>query len=66
VKLPGQVRTVLRVPVPFEVRGEIGLGDAIKTLTTKFGWKPCQACDRRAEMLNQRVVFTGRNVQYGR
>jgi len=48
VKLPG-----------FIVRGEIGLGDAIKRLTSAFGIKPCVGCERRAALLNRWLSFSG-------
>jgi hypothetical protein len=34
----------------------IGLGDAIKRVTTAVGIKPCKACEKRAEKLNR--LFT--------
>lgn len=39
---------------------EIGLGDAIKRMTSALGVQPCGGCQRRATLLNRWVVFTGR------
>ena len=39
---------------------DIGLGDAIKSVTYAFGMKPCSGCERRAAALNRWFVFTGR------
>jgi len=46
IKLPGLM-----------VRGEIGLGDVIKRMTTALGIKPCAGCERRATVLNRWMVF---------
>jgi len=48
IKLPG-----------FIVRGEIGLGDVIKRVTSAFGIKPCVGCARRASLLNRWMTFFG-------
>jgi hypothetical protein len=39
---------------------DIGLGDAMKQVTSYFGLKPCAGCRRRASALNRWVVFTRR------
>ena len=39
---------------------DIGLGDAVKRLTTYAGIRPCGGCERRATVLNGWVQFTGR------
>jgi hypothetical protein len=39
---------------------DVGLGDAIKRVTSYIGIKPCGGCGRRAAALNQRFVFSGR------
>lgn len=50
-----------RVRLPGFVRDEeIGLGDAIKRVTSSMGIRPCGACERRAAALNRWVVFTRR------
>jgi hypothetical protein len=36
---------------------DIGLGDVIKRVTFSLGVKPCGGCDKRAAVLNRRVVF---------
>ena len=55
------------VQKPFAVRlpglvldQDIGLGDAVKRLTTYAGIRPCGGCERRATVLNGWVQFTGR------
>ncbi len=55
------------VQKPFAVRlpglvldQDIGLGDAVKRLTTYAGIRPCGGCERRATVLNRWVQFTGR------
>ncbi len=39
---------------------DIGLGDAIKRMTSTFGIRPCTGCERRAAVLNSWFVFSGR------
>jgi hypothetical protein len=46
VRLPGFVENV-----------DIGLGDVIKRVTFSLGVKSCGGCDKRAAILNSRVVF---------
>lgn len=51
-----------RVRLPgFIDENEVGLGDVIKKATSTAGIKPCGGCSRRAERLNQWMVFTGRH-----
>jgi hypothetical protein len=64
MRLPKQTKTV-RIPVPFEMSEEIGLGDAVKRLTTKVGLRPCAPCEERAATLNRYLVFTGRPADRG-
>jgi len=48
-----------RVRLPGFIRDEdIGLGDAIKRVTTSFGIKPCGGCEKRAAALNRWMTFT--------
>jgi hypothetical protein len=42
---------------------EIGLGDAIKRVTSSIGIKPCGGCERRASALNGWLVFSGRRFK---
>jgi hypothetical protein len=49
VRLPG-----------FVSEDDIGLGDVITKSTSALGIKPCGGCGRRAAVLNQWVVFSGR------
>ncbi len=50
----------LRIPVPVKLKAPIGLGDVIRRATTALGVKPCGGCKRRAELLNQHLVFESR------
>jgi hypothetical protein len=61
MKLPKQSGRVIRVPVPL-VSNEIGLGDAIKRVTSAVGVRPCAPCEQRAAALNRRIVIKGRAV----
>jgi hypothetical protein len=50
-----------RVRLPgFIVAEDIGLGDAVKRATSYIGVRPCGGCQKRAEALNRRFVFTNR------
>ena len=40
------------------LKRNIGLGDAIKKMTTSIGVKPCEACNKRAEKLNEMIQFS--------
>ena len=46
---------MLTIPVP--VKECAGLGDVIKTITGKIGFKHCTGCENRAEILNRLVRF---------
>jgi hypothetical protein len=50
----------LRVPLPVKLKRPIGLGDVIKRATSAVGIRPCGGCQKRAELLNRAVSFTGR------
>lgn len=53
-----------RVRVPGFIEGdEIGLGDAIKRATRALGIRPCGGCQRRAQLLNRWMRFTGPSRQ---
>ncbi|HEX9297817.1 MAG TPA: hypothetical protein VF881_18380 [Polyangiaceae bacterium] len=47
----------IRIPAP-GLRRSIGLGQAIKHLTTALGVRPCGGCGQRAISLDRRVVLT--------
>jgi hypothetical protein len=47
-----------QINIPGFVNEEIGLGDVIKKITTRVGFKPCGGCQRRAAALNQWLVFS--------
>jgi hypothetical protein len=38
----------------------VGLGDALKRVTSAAGVRPCGPCAERARQLNSWLVFTGR------
>ena len=59
-KWRGASHRIVRVRVPFDLEHDVGLGDALKWLTSKLGIEPCPACQERAAGLNHYVVFTGR------
>jgi len=59
MEMPRQ-RKPIQIKLPFELKDDVGLGDAIKRMTTAFGIKPCRGCEQRAATLNRQVVFTGR------
>jgi hypothetical protein len=52
----------VRVP-GFMTGDEIGLGDAVKRITSTLGVRPCGGCERRAAALNQRVVLYSKGFQ---
>lgn len=47
---------VIRLPL-IRPQQPIGLGDAIKRVTAAVGVKPCAPCQKRAEILNGKVIF---------
>jgi hypothetical protein len=58
-------RTLPKEPQPVRVRlpgflidKEIGLGDAIRRLTSSVGMRHCGQCARRAAALNRWIRFT--------
>jgi len=52
-------RFAYRVRLPsFIIDKEMGLGDVVKRVTYKIGIKPCGRCEKRAAVLNRRIVFT--------
>lgn len=60
MRLPEQTRPVIRVTAP--VARVTGLGDVVKGVTTRLGFTPCGACEKRAETLNRWVAFTPRET----
>ncbi len=61
MKIPKPVKAednAAKLTISLPVKDSIGLGDVVKTLTGKLGFKPCGGCDNRAEKLNQLVRFT--------
>jgi hypothetical protein len=50
-----------RIRLPgFITEESVGLGDAIKRVTSSIGIRPCGGCERRAAILNHWLVFVGR------
>jgi hypothetical protein len=46
----------IRIPVPGLTRS-VGLGQAVKSLTSALGVAPCSGCQRRALAMDRRVVI---------
>jgi hypothetical protein len=46
----------LRLP-GFIIEEDIGLGDAVKRITTAVGIRPCRGCQERAAALNRWLVL---------
>ena len=59
MKLPKPSRPV-RIHVPVEMRHDVGLGDAVKRLTSSVGIQPCGPCQQHAAAMNHYLTFTGR------
>lgn len=55
MKLPTQVKPVIRIPAPLQK--SVGLGDVVKGVTGRFGFEPCTGCLERAATLNRWVAF---------
>jgi hypothetical protein len=60
VRLPKQSRGTLRIHLPIALDEDIGLGDALKKVTSALGLRPCCRCEQRAATLDRHVVFSGR------
>ncbi len=58
----GSARHTVNVP-EFITKKNIGLGDAIKKVTTALRFQPCGGCKRRAAHLNRFLVFSGRRFK---
>ncbi|MDJ0841341.1 MAG: hypothetical protein QNK37_32825 [Acidobacteriota bacterium] len=63
MRLPNQSEPVERakIVITAPVKDAVGLGDVVKKVTTKMGFKPCDGCNKRAQVLNRWVSFTPRN-----
>lgn len=48
----------IRIP---GLKQQIGLGTVVKRAMQSLGVKPCSSCQKRAEALDRRIVFTGGN-----
>jgi hypothetical protein len=59
-----RIRVKHRLPVPrvFLGREEIGLGDLVKAVTSRFGLAPCEPCLRRAERMNGVLLLVSGNL----
>jgi hypothetical protein len=54
-------RVPRRVRLPgFVTDQDIGLGDAMKRVTSSFGIRPCGGCERRASALSRWLVLSPR------
>ena len=42
-----------------------GLGDTIKKITSKFGIKPCEGCEKRANKLNDKFPYGNKQIDEG-
>lgn len=62
MKLP-KPATPVRIKVPVELRRDIGLGDAVKRVTSSLGITPCAPCQQRAATMNRYITFTGRTAR---
>lgn len=52
-------RKPYRIRLPgFLIEQEVGLGDAIKSVTYAMGIKHCSGCEKRGAALNRRIVFS--------
>lgn len=59
--VPGTIYSPHKVTLPgFITDEEIGLGDVVKRVAATIGVRPCGGCQRRADILNRWLVFTGR------
>jgi hypothetical protein len=48
-----------RISLPgFVADKDVGFGDMMKGTFSYFGIRPCDGCDRRAEVLNRWLTFT--------
>jgi hypothetical protein len=54
----------LRLP-RFIVREPVGLGDAVKRVTSAVGVKPCGACEERAARLNRWMTLGSNEMRGG-
>lgn len=60
----GQKHQPYRVRLPgFVTEEEMGLGDVVKRMTYAMGITSCGGCDRRATVLNNWMVFSGRHTK---
>lgn len=64
-RLRRRARFQMRMPGFVDDR-VIGLGDVVSRATSTVGLRPCGGCVRRADRLNQVVVFTGGRSRRGR
>jgi len=67
-KAVDNVRSVDRKPYEVRLPGfvttePLGLGDVLKGATSILGIRPCGGCERRAQALNRKMIFTGRRSE---
>lgn len=58
MRLPEQSKPVIRITAP--VKTATGLGDVVKSITSRMGFETCGGCQKRAAALNRLVGFTPR------
>ena len=51
-------RVTIRLP-GFVVHRDIGLGDAVRRVTSFVGARPCAPCEKRAAILNSWATISG-------
>ena len=56
-RVPSRIPRPIRIPLP-AIQREVGLGQAVKRVTTALGIRPCSSCAQRARALDQRLVFS--------
>ena len=49
----------IRLRLPGFISEDVGFGDVIKHVTSAAGISPCGGCQKRAQMLNSWLVFSG-------
>lgn len=56
----GEQAQAYRIRIPrFVTDEDLGLGDALKRVTSSMGIKTCGGCQRRAALLNHWLVLSG-------
>lgn len=56
--VPAYIRTTAITLPRWLLKSETGLGDLIRHITSVLGLRPCEACEKRAIILNAHIHFT--------